>query len=417
LHNNIYFIGKGKMLKINYKRSMQMKKNGIVVFFEIITMIIILVILGILSIAVIEIFDIVEIPEKYSVLKYIPATVEVSIKEYDQGNVITNTVKKDNNIKNIIQIDSSNNETVKVNLDNLSSNENNNTNNNINKYYYSLLNEYGKTIYNKILNNLENLKTGTYKIEFKNTFDELLEQENGAEILENAFQAALNAFIYDNPEVFYLDISQMYLHTETKKVIIKKTSNVYIAPKEGENYLNKSFGSKEEIDNAIEEIRQIVQNIESECSDKSQYTKIKSVHNYLIDNLEYDSTISNENIYNIYGALINKLTVCEGYTKAFKYILDELEIENIFVFGTGINKNGERESHSWNYVKLEGKWYAVDVTWDDPILIGGGYLTNEFRYRYFLKGANDFEKDHIATGKIIDNVEFIYPDLNYSNYQ
>ena len=62
-----------------------MKKNGIVVFFEIITMIIILVILGILSIAVIEIFDIVEIPEKYSVLKYIPATVEVSIKEYDQG--------------------------------------------------------------------------------------------------------------------------------------------------------------------------------------------------------------------------------------------------------------------------------------------------------------------------------------------
>ena len=218
-----------------------MKKNGIVVFFEIITMIIILVILGILSIAVIEIFDIVEIPEKYSVLKYIPATVEVSIKEYDQGNVITNTVKKDNNIKNIIQTDSSNTETVKVNLDNLSSNENNNTNNNINKYYYSLLNEYGKTIYNKNLNNLENLKTGTYKIEFKNTFDELLEQENGAEILENAFQAALNAFIYDNPEVFYLDISQMYFHTEIKKVIVKKTSNVYIAPKEGENYLNKSI--------------------------------------------------------------------------------------------------------------------------------------------------------------------------------
>ena len=394
-----------------------MKKNGIVVFFEIITMIIILVILGILSIAVIEIFDIVEIPEKYSVLKYIPATVEVSVKEYDQGNVITNTVKKDNNIKNIIQIDSSNNETVKVNLDNLSSNENNNTNNNINKYYYSLLNEHGKTIYNKILNNLENLKTGTYKIEFKNTFDELLEQENGAEILENAFQAALNAFIYDNPEVFYLDISQMYLHTEIKKVIVKKTSNVYIAPKEGENYLNKSFASKEEIDNALEEIRQIVENIKAENLDKSQYGKIKSVHNYLIDNLEYDSTVSNENIYNIYGALINKLTVCEGYTKAFKYILDELGIENIFVFGIGINKNGEQESHSWNYVKLEENWYAVDVTWDDPILIGGGYLTNEFRYRYFLKGANDFEKDHIATGKIIDNVEFIYPDLNYSNYQ
>ena len=53
-----------------------------------------------------------------------------------------------------------------------------------------------------------------------------------------------------------------------KKVIIKKTSNVYIAPKEGENYLNKSFGSKEEIDNALEEIRQIVENIKTENLDK-----------------------------------------------------------------------------------------------------------------------------------------------------
>ena len=394
-----------------------MKKNKIVIFFEFISIIIILGILGVISIAAVEIFDIIEVPEKFGILKYIPATVEVSIKEYEQGSLVNDTVKKDNNVKNIIQ---TNNDVPNNSLlDKIEKLDGSNQSNDeiINKYYYSLLDEYGKIIYDKLWNNVENLKTGTYKIEFKDIFNDLLEKENGDIILENAFQGALNAFIYDNPEVFYLDISQMYLHTETKTILVKKTSNVYIAPKEGENYLNPNFNSREEINNAIEQLRQIAQDIKSEIADKSKHAQIKYVHNYLIDNLQYDSTLSNQNIYNIYGALINKLTVCEGYTKAFKYILDELGIENIFVFGVGINKQGNEETHSWNYVHLEDNWYAVDVTWDDPIIIGGGYLSNEFRYRYFLKGANDFEKDHIATGKIVDNVEFIYPELNPNNYQ
>lgn len=394
-----------------------MRNNKIVIFFQFIAIIVILGILGIISIAVLEIFDIAQIPEKYSVLKYIPATVEVSIKEYDNGNLVSDTVQKDNNVKNIIdlntnlQSDNLLNKIDKLDTTNQLSSEN------TNKYYYSLLDQYGKIIYNKLWNSRDNLKTGTYKIEFKNTFDDLLEQENGNIILEKAFQGALNAFIYDNPEVFYIEISQMYLHTEIKKVIVKKISNVYIAPKEGESYLNKSFSSKDEIDRVIDELRQIAQNIKLEISDKSKHAQIKYVHDYLIDNLEYDSTLTHENIYNIYGALINKLTVCEGYTKAFKYILDELEIKNIFVFGLGINRQGENETHSWNYVYLEDNWYAVDVTWDDPIIIGPGYLSNESRYRYFLKGANEFFKEHNATGKIVDNVVFVYPEISQNNYQ
>ena len=73
--------------------------------------------------------------------------------------------------------------------------ENEINNENINKYYYSLLDEYGKIIYDNLWNNIENLKTGIYKIEFNNTFDNLLKQENGTAVLENSFQLSLNAFI------------------------------------------------------------------------------------------------------------------------------------------------------------------------------------------------------------------------------
>ena len=65
--------------------------------------------------------------------------------------------------------------------------------------------------------------------------------------------------------------------------------------------------------------------------------KIKKVHDYLIDNLEYDSTFENDNIYNMYGALVNELTVCEGYAKAFKSIMDELKIPCVVVCGYADN--------------------------------------------------------------------------------
>ena len=72
------------------------------------------------------------------------------------------------------------------------------------------------------------------------------------------------------------------------------------------------------------------------------------VHDYLVDNINYDTSLSNQNIYNIYGALINRKCVCEGYARAFKYLLDELNIPCVMVIVTGTNSQGETENHAWN---------------------------------------------------------------------
>lgn len=68
-------------------------------------------------------------------------------------------------------------------------------------------------------------------------------------------------------------------------------------------------------------------------------------------------------------------------------------------------------------MQLEGKWYAVDCTWDDPIIIGNGKLTDKSKYRYFLKGSNTMNTDHFANGQFTTNgKEFKYPDLSNEDY-
>ena len=71
----------------------------------------------------------------------------------------------------------------------------------------------------------------------------------------------------------------------------------------------------------------------------------------------------------------------------------------------------------WNYVELNGKWYGVDVTWDDPIIIGGP-SKNSLRHTYFLKGNSTFNKSHVTTGKISDEgIIYKLPSLSLENYK
>lgn len=98
--------------------------------------------------------------------------------------------------------------------------------------------------------------------------------------------------------------------------------------------------------------------------------------------------------------------------------MNEIGVENTIVIGTATNSRNETESHAWNYVKLKENWYAIDVTWDDPILSGGGKLSNESRYQYFLKGSNTINKEHMPLGKFTEDGKiFKYPQLSIKDYE
>lgn len=121
--------------------------------------------------------------------------------------------------------------------------------------------------------------------------------------------------------------------------------------------------------------------------------------------------------YSIYGALINKTCVCEGYAKAFKYLANQAGYECEMLQGVGINSSGKKENHAWNAVKLKDTWYLVDCTWDDPIVVGNGKVTNKIRYKYFLKGLNTFNKDHTLSYQFSEGGKvFTYPNLSQKDY-
>lgn len=149
----------------------------------------------------------------------------------------------------------------------------------------------------------------------------------------------------------------------------------------------------------------------------SRHEKVKSIHDYLANNIVYDDTIAEPNIFDSYGALVNGVCVCEGYAEAFKLLCDREGIPCLTVIGTG---NGG--AHKWNMVQMEdGEWYLLDSTWDDQ--------TNYTYYSYFLIGNNTkapfFSSSdvadstiHIPTGELFSGVgtALSYPTLSDDTY-
>ena len=285
------------------------------------------------------------------------------------------------------------------------------------KYYYNQLDEYGKIIYDELEKNKDNMKTGTYTIDFDTKFNDLLNSDGGEERLNIAFQSAWNAFTYDNMDMFYIDVEKLILTTKTTTILTNSTHRVVLSNGDNNSYLKQNFSNSNEIEKTLDFLEGMRKEIKNQLEGYNDYEKIRQVHNWLIENIDYDSNLVSEEPYSIYSALLEGKAVCEGYARSFKYILDELGIPCVLVSGIGTNSNGETESHAWNYVQLNGNWYAVDVTWDDPIIIGNGPVSEDTRYKNFLRGQETFFKNHVEDGILSDNsIEFSFPELSEEDY-
>lgn len=125
----------------------------------------------------------------------------------------------------------------------------------------------------------------------------------------------------------------------------------------------------------------------------SRYQKIKAVHNWMIANVKYDYDSYLAGFvppvsHSATGALMKGVAVCDGYAHAFKIFMKYLKIPCKFVVG----KSGT-VGHGWNMVKVNGKWYHIDVTFDDPIVNGSNENTKPY-YTFFLKSSSKMRKSH-----------------------
>ncbi|MBQ8568409.1 MAG: hypothetical protein IJ446_04245 [Oscillospiraceae bacterium] len=130
--------------------------------------------------------------------------------------------------------------------------------------------------------------------------------------------------------------------------------------------------------------------------DMDDYDKLKLFHDSLIINCSSD--IDGEYADTVYGALVDKKALCEGYARAFSYLCSRSGIENIIVTGTA------GEAHMWNMVKLDGNWYHVDVTWDHPDRLLSEHYPDMVLYNYFLVSDAD-----LTGSRTIDDRMFTPP--------
>ncbi len=283
--------------------------------------------------------------------------------------------------------------------------------------FYVQLDDTAKVLYKGLEAHQEEMKSGTYTIQFGYQFNDLLAQDSGMERLNQAFQSAWNAYRFDQMNVFYIDVNKIFLFTKKTTMNGKTTYEVTLGPQQGESYLSASYANQEVVERAKTQIDLRVNELLSSTNGTDE-EKIKRIHDWMVNEINYaEEDNQNDNSYDVYGGLLEKNAVCEGYARTFKLLMDHLNIPCLLVAGTATNSNGQTESHAWNMVSLGDTWYAIDVTWDDPIVIGGGTLGEERRYAYYLKGSKEFYQTHTPTGILSENsMEFIYPELDQENY-
>lgn len=185
-----------------------------------------------------------------------------------------------------------------------------------------------------------------------------------------------------NDSIFITDISN-FVHPFNSHSKITVITNVY---GKVELSIEKNY-SKDDIDKISSEIIKVInKNITPSMTVRE---KIKVLHDYIIENTDYDQEfLSNESIYNsgvAIGPLFEGKAICSGYTDLMAIFLDELGIANYKVSSI---------DHVWNLVKVDGEWLHLDLTWDDPIINNGS--ESVVLDDYFLITTSQLEKNDIS---------------------
>ena len=115
----------------------------------------------------------------------------------------------------------------------------------------------------------------------------------------------------------------------------------------------------------------------------SDYEKELAIHDWIVLWTNYDVEASNNSPgakpdpdnNNPYGLFFSRKSICSGYSSTFQLLMDMVGVECITVRGHARNMDTE---HAWNMVRLDGEWYCVDVTWNDPVGAPPDYLSHEY---------------------------------------
>ena len=135
--------------------------------------------------------------------------------------------------------------------------------------------------------------------------------------------------------------------------------------------------------------------------------KVFYVHEWLVQNIAYDREHLSDDVkddHNLRGALLEGTAVCDGYAKTYALTLRKLGITGVLVTSKDIG-------HAWNMVELDGNWYQVDCTWDDPV--DGSDQLGYCMHKHLLCTIEEMNTNHNDDGD--DSVAFDLENLGTQN--
>lgn len=213
-------------------------------------------------------------------------------------------------------------------------------------------------------------------------------------------------FLADYPQYFFISKSYFIINnskgTKVRALVILYTDGD--VTDDFDDYMNfTTIADRNKINQKITEVNTSVSEIVSRIPDDiTDAQKEKIIYDYVINLIDYDydfsgddeAPILNTHVYDIYGALIKKRSVCEGYAELFQYLCYNVGINSSQVFGYS-----EGDTHAWNVVKIEDEWYHVDLTWADEV----DYVS----YTYY-----NLTTDQILETHTIRDYELSIPECN-----
>lgn len=281
--------------------------------------------------------------------------------------------------------------------------------------YYSQLDANQKALYKQIASTADSTAGDRITLRLPNpityTADESGESRKADRKFARIGQGALDALLYDHPEIIRVDKSGCTTSAEVK------------------GYSDGSSEYKWTISTLLMDVSALPGSAAREAAlqkalfapeGATRYDQVKFLHDRLCEKVTYGESAQARSPY---GALVEGTAVCEGYAKAFKMLCDAADIPCVIVTGTGFTSKTakEGENHMWNYVQMEdGKWYAVDATWNDQpdgirrdfFLVGRVTLSREDF------GGLTFGESHLADGDFSKSgVEFQFPELSAKKYR
>lgn len=252
------------------------------------------------------------------------------------------------------------------------------------KLYYSVLRRFTE---NEIV--LEkNEYFRDYDFQFVQNTDDF--EPNSKQDLYNIFYTVINSgmdnFTFYCPDSYSSCLDEVEVLANDQDML--SHINNYVHPFNGFNHIETQYDSlgkvnihieKSYSESEIDDVEREVERLSSELivAGDTDINNIRRIHDYIIDHSVYDSNRSdyNDTTYRsdiAYGPLLQGYGICGGYTDAMELFLEELGIQSYKI---------SSEQHVWNAIYLDGEWYHLDLTWDDPVTSTG---ENLIEHNFFL---------------------------------